>query len=159
MLVDLSKVEEEVLSGIRKDRRYNEGNFEIKYIELSAEIRSVVEAAKIYILDNYKKVKDYKDLHLMLRCANHDGTQYFGPKSQKPKKEQGLISKTLQNAIKRLDKQTIQIKKFDEAVYDWTDGDFSVVFNGVNYNWIDGNSIVDIASYIERKIEEGNKVL
>ncbi len=159
MLVDLSKGEEEVLSGIRKDRRYNEGNFEIKYIELSAEIRSVVEAAKIYILDNYKKVKDYKDLHLMLRCVNHDGTQYFGPKSQKPKKEQGLISKTLQNAIKRLDKQTIQIKKFDEAVYDWTDGDFSVVFNGVNYNWIDGNSIVDIASYIERKIEEGNKVL
>ncbi len=159
MLVDLSKGEEEVLSGIRKDRRYNEGNFEIKYIELSAEIRSVVEAAKIYILDNYKKVKDYKDLHLMLRCANHGGTQYFGPKSQKPKKEQGLISKTLQNAIKRLDKQTIQIKKFDEAVYDWTDGDFSVVFNGVNYNWIDGNSIVDIASYIERKIEKGNKVL
>ena len=159
MLVDLSKGEEEVLSGIRKDRRYNEGNFEIKYIELSAEIRSVVEAAKIYILDNYKKVKDYKDLRLMLRCANHDGTQDLWPKSKKPKKDQGIISKTLENAIKRLDKQTIQIKKFDEAVYDWTDGDFSVVFNGVNYNWIDGNSIVDIASYIERKIEEGNKVL
>jgi hypothetical protein len=60
MLVDISKREEEVLSVIREGKKYNEGNFEILYIEFSTEIKTLVEAAKIYILDNYKKVKILK---------------------------------------------------------------------------------------------------
>jgi hypothetical protein len=56
--------------------------------------------------------------------------------------------------MEEVDAQTIEIKTFDKAVFDWTDGDFSVVFNGVNYNWIDSNSIVDIAAYIEKKLTE-----
>jgi hypothetical protein len=155
MLVDISKGEEEVLSIIREGKKYNEGNFEIRYIEFSAEVRSLVEAAKIYILDNYKKVKDYKTLHLMLRCANHEGTQYFGTKSKGGKGGSEIFNKL----INELNKQTTEIKKFDAAVYDWTDGDFSVTFNGVNYNWIDSNSIIDIAAHIERKLDNGNKIL
>jgi hypothetical protein len=155
MLVDVSKGEEEVLSVIRGGKKYKDGNFETLYIELSAETRSLVEAAKIYILDNYKKVKDYKTLHLMLRCANHEGTQYFGTKSKRKKGG----SKIFNNLINELNKQTVEIKKFDNAVYDWTDGDFSVVFNGVSYNWIDSNSIIDIAAHIERKLADGNKIL
>jgi len=60
MLVDISKREEEVLSVIREGKKYNEGNFEILCIEFSTEIKTLVEAAKIYILDNYKKVKILK---------------------------------------------------------------------------------------------------
>lgn len=155
MLVDISKGEEEVLSIIREGKKYNEGNFEIRYIEFSAEVRSLVEAAKIYILDNYKKVKDYKELHLMLRCANHEGTQYFGKRSRKSKGG----SEVFNNLIKELNEKTIEIKKFDEAFYDWTDGDFSVTFNGIGYNWIDSNSIIDIAAHIERKLANDNKIL
>jgi hypothetical protein len=155
MLVDVSKGEEEVLSVIREGKKYKEKNFGIRYIEFSAEVRSLVESAKIYILDNYEKVTDYKTLHLMLRCANHEGTQYFGTRSKRNKGG----SKVFNNLISELNRKTIQIKKFDKAVYDWTDGDFSVVFNGVSYNWIDSNSIIDIAAHIERKLADGNKVL
>ena len=151
MLVDLSKSENEVLDSIRNSEKYKNANFDENYVNLTAEIRRVVEAAKIYILDNYKKVKDYKELHLMLRCANHEGTQYFGKRSRKRKKGGSEIFNKL---IAELDEKTIEIKKFDEAVYDWTDGDFSVVFNGVSYNWIDSTSIIDIASHIERKLGE-----
>jgi hypothetical protein len=155
MLVDVTKAEEEVLSGIRESRKYKEGNFEIRYIEFVAETRSIVEAAKMYIIDNYKKVNDYKTLHLMLRCVNHEGTQYFGTKSKK----KGGQSEIFNKLINELNDKTIEIKTFDEAVYDWTDGDFSVTLNGVNYNWIDDNSIIDIASHIERKLDNGNKIL
>ena len=155
MLVDVSKAREEVLSVIRETKKYKGGNFETLYIEVSAETRSLVEAAKVYILDNYGKVKDYKTLHLMLRCANHEGTQYFGTKSTRSKGG----SKVFNDLINELNKQTIEIKTFDEAVYDWTDGDFSVTFNGVNYNWIDDNSIIDIASHIERKLDNDNKII
>jgi len=155
MLVDISKREEEVLSVIREGKKYNEGNFEILYIEFSTEVRTLVEAAKIYILDNYKKVKDYKTLHLMLRCANHGGTQYFGTKSRRAKSRSKIFNKI----INELNEKQIEIKKFDAAVYDWTDGDFSVTLNGVSYNWIDDNSIIDIASHIERKLNNDNKIL
>lgn len=155
MLVDISKGEEEVLSLIRGGQKYKERDFETRYVEFSTEVRSVIEAAKIYILDNYEKVKDYKTLHLMMRCANHEGTQYFGTKS----KRNGGQSKIFNKLIKELNDKTIEIKTFDKAVYDWTDGDFSVVFNGVSYNWIDGSSIIDIASHIERKLDNGNKIL
>jgi hypothetical protein len=147
MLVDLSKSENEVLDSIRSSEKYKNANFDENYMQLSIEIRSLVESAKIYILDNYKKVKDYKDLHLMLRCSNHEGTQYFGKKSRRSKKGGSEIFNKL---IAEIDEKTIEIEKFDEAVYDWSDGDFSVVFNGVSYNWIDANSIIDIASYIEK---------
>lgn len=155
MLVDVTKAEEEVLSGIRESRKYKEGNFEIRYIEFVAETRSIIEAAKVYIIDNYKKVNDYKTLHLMLRCVNHEGTQYFGTKSKRGKSRSEVLNKI----IDEINEKTIEIKKFDAAVYDWTDGDFSVTFNGVNYNWIDSNSIIDIAAYIERKLDNGNKIL
>ena len=155
MLVDISKGEEEVLSIIRGGKKYNEGNFETRYIEFSAEVRTLVEAAKVSILDNYKMVKDYKTLHLMLRCANHEGTQYFGTRSKRSKGGSEIFN----NLINELNKQTTEIKKFDAAVYDWTDGDFSVTFNGINYNWIDSNSIIDIAAHIERKLDSDNKIL
>ena len=155
MLVDVTKAEEEVLSGIRESRKYKEGNFEIRYIEFVAETRSIVEAAKVYIIDNYKKVNDYKTLHLMLRCVNHEGTQYFGTKSKRGKSRSEVLNKI----IDEINEKTIEIKKFDAAVYDWTDGDFSVTFNGVNYNWIDDNSIIDIASHIERKLDNDNKII
>ena len=154
MLVDLSKSENEVLDSIRNSEKYKNANFDENYVNLTVEIRRVVEAAKIYILDNYKKVKDYKELHLMLRCANHEGTQYFGKRSRKRKKGGSEIFNKL---IAELDEKTIEIKKFDEAVYDWTDGDFSVVFNGISYNWIDSTSIIDIAAHIERKLGEVKK--
>ena len=52
-----------------------------------------------------------------------------------------------------MEREKIEISKFDSAVYDWSDGDFSVVFNGVGYNWIDGQSIIDIADYIEYRLK------
>ena len=69
MLVDVSKAREEVLSVIRETKKYKGGNFETLYIEVSAETRSLVEAAKVYILDNYEKVKDFllEDEYVQIR--------------------------------------------------------------------------------------------
>ena len=153
MLVDVSKSEQEVLDAIRNTEKYKRGDFERYYVESTVEIRRIVEAAKIYILDNYQKVDDYAELHLMLRCANHEGTCYFGKKSRRTKKS-STTSKVFAKMLKELDDQTIEIKSFDQAIYDWTDGDFSVVFNGISYNWIDATSIIDIASHIERKLSK-----
>jgi hypothetical protein len=151
MLVDLLKTEQEIMNSIRESEKYKLGNFHLRYVEFSAELRRLVDAAKVYILDNYQKVENYSELNLMLRAANHDKTCYFG---QRRKTEDDIkISSAFHRILEELDAQTIEIKSFDKAVFDWTDGDFSVVFNGVNYNWIDSNSIVDIADYIESRLK------
>lgn len=154
MLVDVSKSEQEVLNSLRSSVKYSERNFLGAFDNLSLEIRRVVEAAKIYILDNYEKVEDYSDLSLFIRCANHEGTIYIGKKVDLVASP-GLIRRML----KELRDATIQVSTFDKAVYDWTDGDFSIVLNGVDYNWIDSDSIINIANYIEGKLDDKDKVL
>ncbi len=152
MLVDLSKSEQEVLNNIRSTEKYKLGEFRKNFIQFSAEVRRTIEAAKIYILDNYQKVEDYSELSLILRCANHEGTKYFGKKRIKRRGKKNGKNTILSDLIEDMEREKIEISKFDSAVYDWSDGDFSVVFNGISYNWIDGESIIDIASYIENKI-------
>jgi len=153
MLVDLSKSEQEVLDNLRATEKYKSGEFRKNYIQFSAEVRRTIEAAKIYILDNYQKIEDYSELGLILRCANHDGTKYFGKKRIKRREKKNGKNTILSDLIEEMEREKIEISKFDSAVYDWSDGDFSVVFNGIPYNWIDGESIIDIASYIESKLK------
>jgi hypothetical protein len=109
-----------------------------------------VTAAKIYIVDHYKEVNDYSDLHLILRSGASGLKFYFGPKMGNRISKSRIISEMLRD----LGNQTITIKTFGDAIYDWSDGDFSVVFNGVPYNWIDSDSIINIASYIEEKLKK-----
>ena len=154
MLVDLSKSEQEVLDNLRATEKYKSGEFRKNYIQFSAEVRRTIEAAKIYILDNYQKIEDYSDLSLILRCANHEGTKYFGKKRIKRRGKKNGKNTILSDLIEDMEREKIEISKFDSAVYDWSDGDFSVVFNGISYNWIDGESIIDIASYIESRLKE-----
>jgi hypothetical protein len=52
----------------------------------------------------------------------------------------------------------ITVSTFDEAVYDWTDGDFSVTLNGKSYLWITSESIIEIADYIETKLKEQDEI-
>jgi hypothetical protein len=148
MLVDISKGEEEVLNSIRNSKKYKDKSFGIAYYSAVSEMRKIVAAAKIYILDNYQKIQNYSDLSLMLRCANHKGTVYIGKKNQ----ERKFSSEILASVMKEIEEKTIQVDKFDLAVYDWSDGDFSVVFNDVSYNWIDSDSIISIANHIENEL-------
>lgn len=161
MLVDLSKSEKEVIDSIRGTKSYSDQKFADTYHQLARQIGGVVEAAKIYILDNFKKVDDYSELSLMLKCANHEGTVYIGKKEPEETNEKSgkIRSGILHKMLKELNDQTIEISSFDDAVYDWSDGDFSVKFNGVGYNWIDRYSIISIADYIEQKLDEKDKVL
>lgn len=154
MLVDLSKSEQEVLDNLRATEKYKSGEFRKNYIQFSAEVRRTIEAAKIYILDNYQKIENYSELSLILRCANHDGTKYFGKKRIKRREKKNGKNTILSDLLADMERERIEISKFDLAVYDWSDGDFSVVFNGIPYNWIDGESIIDIASYIESRLKE-----
>jgi hypothetical protein len=159
--IDLNNFgEDSVLSSIRNSDSYKEENFRNIWYDYLSRASRIVTASKIYIIDNYKKISDYSDLHLTL--IHNKGKQYIGPKRENRTSPDGDLkissrkSEVLERLMMEIDAITIQIDTFDEAVYDWTDGDFSVTFNGVNYLWIDDESLILIASYIEKKLKDGN---
>jgi hypothetical protein len=145
---ELTEAEKRALDYIRSTREYAEMDFQDNNSKLWVAQNSLVTAAKIYIVDHYKEVNDYSDLHLILRSGASGLKFYFGPKTG----DRVSKSPIIREILKSLDEETITIETFDEAIYDWSDGDFSVVFNGVSYNWIDSESVIGIASYIEEKL-------
>lgn len=147
---ELQEAENRVLDYIRSTKEYSELNFQDNNSKIWVAHNSLISAAKIYIVDNYKSIDDYSELDLILTSGATGKRFYLGPKRNRNVSR----SNELTRILKDLDDQTIVIEKFEEAIYDWTDGDFSVVFNGVSYNWIDDDSVISIASYIEKKLEE-----
>ena len=144
--------EEGVYRRLRESEFYR-GNFGEEYYRRMSEMNRVVEAAKIYIVDNYKKITDWTELHFALYSQGKDReTLRFGMKNAerlkryppKPRTESKDSKKRpraeriprLEEMMKKLDEERIQVSTFDEAVYDWTDGDFSITINGVLYMWI-----------------------
>lgn len=163
--------EEEVYKRLRESEFYK-GNFGKEYYQRYSEMNKVVEAAKMYIIDNYQKISDWTELHFKLRVyGENKSTVDFGMKDEerkrryppKPKSEsksrlrqlaEEYKSPYIAEMLKRIDNERIQVETF-EAVYDWTDGDFSITVNGKEYWWIDHqnpDAVIEIAHFIEKNI-------
>jgi hypothetical protein len=165
--------EEGVYKRLRESEFYK-GKFGNEYYRRMSEMNSIVEVAKMYIVDNYKKVSDWAELHFELRgYAEDKGTLCFGmkdaerkrrypPKAEsetKPGKRKVRSERFhhLEEMMKKHDEERIQISTFDEAVYDWTDGDFSITINGKEYWWINHrnpDTVIEIAHFIEKTLNE-----
>lgn len=168
--------EERVYKRLRESEFYK-GNFGKEYYQRYSEMNKVVEAAKMYIIDNYQKISDWTELHFKLCGYGEDrGTVRFGMKDEerkrryppKPRSEsksrlrrlaEEHTSPHIEEMLKRIDDEKIQVESF-EAVYDWTDGDFSVTVNGKLYMWIDHHNpdaVIEIAHFIEKQLNNGEQ--
>ncbi len=175
MLVDLSIGEEEKLRRLRESQEYGKREFGKEYYQRQYEMSRIVEVAKIYILDNYEKIKYWDALHFNLygyggkdRIRLHFGMKDIESKMRrkkkprpKPKEGKRRLRRerfpSFAKAMKKLDDETIQVRSIERVVYDWTDGDFSIRVNGTWYNWINHRNpeaIIEIAHYIEENLKK-----
>lgn len=171
---DLDKTEKEILDAIRQNPEYAAADFSENLSLLLSKTAVLIQSAKIYVLDNYKKVEDYSDLSLVLTAGINGETFHFGKKRADRKKierEKSEVAKKLEaiakpakrnprieKFLRELDEKTTEIKTIDEVWYDWTDGDFSISINGSQYLWIDDRSIIKIADYINKKIKNNENI-
>jgi hypothetical protein len=150
MLVDLSKSEQEVMDSIRKMESYKSESFMRDMFDLKGKQNRLISAAKVYVLDNYQKVDDWSGLSLELyHNKSEGGGKWFGPKREKSKTRNGKRSDVIDKIFEDIDAAITQIETLNDCVYDWTDGDFSLTINGIDYLWIDGVSVISIAQYIQ----------
>lgn len=175
MLVDVSSGKEEKVKRLRESSEYRTMDFGKEYYKRVCEMNNILEAAKIYILDNYRKIGFWGDIHFMLYgYAESKTCIYFGMKNiernmrepgkprKKPRKGRRVLSSvksspTLIEMLREMEMDKIQIRCIDEVIYDWIDGDFSISINGIWYSCINHRNpeaIIEIAYYIEKKLKK-----
>ena len=152
-----------------------EGDYMKEYHKYQEAMHHIAEFAKMYILENYEKVKDWSELDLKIthqldgtrvEFYNHYKKPFEAPEpSERMKKFLTLVSKeeprkeseTFKNLMIEIEetnkKKHNPIVTFDQAVLDTSDGDFSVKINGQDFYWITDKPIIEIADYIEQQLK------
>jgi hypothetical protein len=155
-----------------------EGDYMKEYHKYQEAMHHIAEFAKMYILENYEKVKDWSELDLTITHNRDRVTVEFYNHYKKPippkeptekmKKFMKLVSKEEPKRSKFWDELKAEFEEdqkakhnpivsFDEAVLDTTDGDFSVKINGQDFYWISDWPIIQIADYIEEQLKTQDK--
>lgn len=151
-----------------------EGDYRAEYEKHREAMYHIAEFAKMYILENYEKVKDWSELDIKIKHnLSGERTEFYNhykkpvpPKepSEKMKKFLKLVSpektkrsESMQKIFDEMEERDKAkhnpIVSFDSAVLDTTDGDFSVKINGQDFYWIDDKPIIEIADYIEEQLK------
>lgn len=148
MLVDMSRNESAVLDEIRNSAQYSKADFGNESLRLRSEYSELILAAKVYILDNFSKIKDWPGLRFRVYSRNHDKPAYFGKREKLTKVENSVIGSIFED----YEKQYTAIETISEPVFDWTDGDFSITINGETYIAIDDASVIEMSIFMKRKL-------
>ena len=144
----------------KRSPAYVENGIEEAYMQHLANSWVVVECAKLYILKNWKRIKDWSKLDVEIRDNTKKSTWYYSytksshskPTKKSTDKEKKILS-AFEELSQQLDKEEKKghnpVKSLTDVVLDPTDGDFSLTINGHPHLWIDSESIVVIAAFIE----------
>lgn len=122
-----------------------------------AEMQIIAESAKIFVINNYKKIKDWSGLEISIVDSSKKETFYYNHRKIKPSLENiqsDAYSRRVEKFLNRMAKWHNPVKSVSDAVLDISDGDFSIKINGRWHNSIDKESVVVLADYIENKISK-----
>lgn len=125
--------------------------FETKYLEIQDQLYPIVYEAKRYIVENWKKVKDWSDLDIYIEDyskVNHNKRYHFY-KMDKPKPTN---SKIIYDLVMGIYEDQNPVKSVSNVVLDESDGDFSISINGIEFWWIGDWEVITIATYIEEQL-------
>ena len=116
------------------------------YYELEKQKFLIAEKAKLFIMENYKSVKDWTDLEISITC-NHKGhyENYITEKRAQTRFGTFIVNR-IANPI-----ETITF------VLDYSDGDLSVTVNNREFRWIEADTVIDICNYIEKQLIKQTK--
>ena len=114
---------------------------------------ALVSDAKQYILENCEKVTDWKNLFLhVINGNNINNPNKLGEFMYAPRLEQKWVKYMKEHGAELPQRADRSIKTVTEPVLDEYDGDFSITINGLQWWWINDEAVIDLAVYIERKL-------
>lgn len=148
--------EEDFEGGYKRSNFYIDKDFRKEYEKHMVAMNHISNISKSYILNNYKRIKDWSDLEVVIiHGPTGDSTYYYSYKDRIVKKNyQSDIFLKLNRTRKRNQNPVLNI---NEVVLDPTDGDFSITINGKEHWWIQDEAIIIIADYIEQQLKKQNE--
>lgn len=128
---------------------YTGSKFMKKYREHMIAMEHIAECAKIYVLNNWESISEWTGFNIDINDASGEPTKYYNWKPIDPNKKS---SSTWIKMNERLKENHNPIVSVTDVVLDPSDGDFSLTINGKVHMWIDDDSIITIADFIEKKL-------
>lgn len=147
----------------KRSEFFTEDDFMEKYRKHMVAMQHVSACAKLYIINNWEKVKDWSELELVVRDHNpnkktFEKVTFYKYKERHKDAQKGVSEKGLNKFFKEFDDEQREnqnpVVSFGEPVLDFTDGDFSIEINGISFWWIDDSSAISIADYIEKQLKK-----
>lgn len=132
-------------------------NFMMKYRDHMAAMQIIAECAKCYIMDNYQKITDWPLLDIIINDNSGTETTYYNYTQQNTNYKSPILSKLMKSIDTKNKKKHNPVVSLTECVLDPTDGDFSVTINGKQHLWLDDESVIEIADFIETTLKNKHK--
>jgi hypothetical protein len=136
---------------------YTQAGFLAQYQKHLAALDITAECAKIYLAKNWELVKDWSGLEVKITDNTNKTTEYF---VYKPNETRNWNTKleAIRRMVEDMDKKNKEkhnpIETVTGVVLDPTDGDFSLTINGKDHLWIDDESVIIIADYVENQLNQ-----
>lgn len=134
-------------------------NFLQEYQDHIAALQIVAECAKVFISKNWKKVKDWSELNVVIedgRGGKIKPTEYYNyiPKDRNQWGKSDTLGKIIDRIEKKNKNKHNPVVSVSKVVLDTTDGDFSITINDNEHWWISNDSVIVIAAYVEKQLKE-----
>jgi len=148
--------EEEFEEGYKKSIFYVDKEFKSEYEKHISAMDHIADIAKIYIYKNWKLVKDWTDLEVVvIHGPTGESTYYYSYKEKIRKRNYtGLASDIFMKFDRERKRKQNPVVAMNSVVLDPTDGDFSVTINGKEHWWIQNEAVIVIADYIEKQLKK-----
>ncbi len=120
----------------------------------------IAYSAKIFILENWEKVKDWSMLEVVVHDKssrkNKHTTEYFNKDSGRhgmppDPNNLSIIDRMFE---KFNDEAHNPVTSVRDIVLDHSDGDFSLTINDKEHWWINDEAVIEIADYIEEQLKK-----
>lgn len=133
---------------------YVEKDYMQEYRKHMAAMDHIANMAKSYILNNWKKVEDWSGLDVKIRAGNTGKVTHYYKYEDKGgwNIRNEKVTEVFERWAREEEANQNPILVFNDVVLDPTDGDFSVTINDTEHWWIDDESIIIIADYIETEL-------
>ena len=144
---DMKKAYDESSLVIKKD-------FYEEYSKRASEMHHIADHAKIFIFENYEKIKDWSKIDLYVMSKN--GEIHFNSQERKiPEKDDPRYEYKLK--IHEIFKENHNpMISLTDVIIDPSDRDFSVTINNEEFLFLTDEEVIIIADYIENQLKEQN---
>ncbi len=132
-------------------------------------MQNIAYAAKVFLAKRWEEVKDWTKLDVIIRDNSKQKTEYYNyvppPENiakenaaiKKGNPEDSIIHRMFEQLEERQAKKHNPVQTVTNVCLDTSDGDFSLTINGKDHFWIDDQSVIVIAAYVEEQLAAQEK--